>query len=362
MKISNVRVRLAEVHDADGATLAAARQPKTRQVVAVQVEAGGIEGLGVGFLHGGLTAALLSATEELAGQLPGADAARPEAIAAQLMRHVYKLEDVGLFRVGLSAIDMACWDIIGKAAGLPLWKLLGGARSSIPAYSSGQLHRGLTDEVLAESAAKIAADGFRHAKLHLALPGGHDPAREVARARIAREALGPDVRLQVDANELWSVHEAVDTGHQLQEAGIRLSILEDPVRYTDFAGLARVTDALAAPVMAGESNWGVAPFEHMIRHRSVDILMVDIMQAGGFTAWRKIAAMAEGANLPVVSHLLPELQAHAVAAVPNGLICEYKEWLWPLFDGLPEFRDGCFHLSERPGHGLGLSPEFRDLF
>jgi L-alanine-DL-glutamate epimerase-like enolase superfamily enzyme len=158
------------------------------------------------------------------------------------------------------------------------------------------------------------------------------------------------------------VHAAVDIGRQLQDAGVWLSILEDPADHNDHDGLAHITRMLSTPIMAGESNWGVAPFAHMIRQRSVDILMVDLLHVGGYTAGRKIAAMAEGANMPLVSHLLPEFSAHLIAGIPNGLICEHKEWMWPLFDGLPDLKDGAVHLSARPGHGLSLAPDFKDIF
>ena len=88
----------------------------------------------------------------------------------------------------------------------------------------------------------------------------------------------------------------------------------------------------------------------------------DLLQVGGYTAARKVAAMAEGANFPIVTHLLPEYSVHLGAGVPNGLICEHKEWLWPLFDGLPVLKDGEAFLSERPGQGLALAPAYRDIF
>jgi L-alanine-DL-glutamate epimerase-like enolase superfamily enzyme len=119
--------------------------------------------------------------------------------------------------------------------------------------------------------------------------------------------------------------------------------------------MARIAAALTTPVMAGESNCGVAPFRVMLQACSADILMVDVLMAGGITPWLKIAGMAEAFNVPVVSHILPEIQAHLVAAVPNGLLAEYKSWIWELFDEVPGFERGEFVLSDRPGLGLSYS-------
>ncbi len=363
MKIASVRVACAQVTDEDRLALEGARKPTTRDVVVVQIATeGGPEGLAAGFLFGGMTNALHAATEELAALLVGMDAARIEDVHGKLIAYVDKLRHVGIFRIALSLFDIALWDIAGKAQGQPLWKVFGGAKDRMPVYASGQMDRSLTDDMLARSARHVADTGFRHAKLHLGLPDGSDPAREVARAQLAQAALGDAVQLQADVNDRWAVHRAVDIGHRLQDAGVRLSILEDPIDHTDHDGLAHVTRSLTTPVMAGESNWGVAAFNHMIRKRAVDILMVDLLQVGGYTAARKVCAMAEGANMPIVTHLLPEYSVHLGAGIPNGLICEHKEWLWPLFDGLPELSGGEIVLSDRPGHGLSLAPAYRDLF
>lgn len=363
MKIKSVRVAAVQVTDEDRLAFEPVRKPTTRDVVVVMIETdSGLDGIGAGFLFGGLFTSLHAAVDELGQLLVGDDPMRPEAIHAKLIAYVDKLRHVGIFRVALSVLDIALWDIAGKAAGEPLWKLFGGRTDNMPAYASGLMDRTLSDDMLQRSAAHVAEKGFRHAKLHLGLPDGSDPDREVRRAVLARDALAPDIQLQVDANDRWHVHQAVDIARRIEDAGVRLSILEDPVDHTDHDGLAHVTRMLSTPVMAGESNWGVAPYQYMIRQRSVDILMVDFIHVGGYTAARKIAAMAEGANMPVVSHLLPEFSVHLIAGIPNGLICEHKEWMWPLFDGLPELKDGNLHLSGRPGHGLSLAPAFRDIF
>ena len=360
MRIAAIRVRTVAVPDEDLFAGAPERQPKVRPIVTLRVQTdAGVEGIGIAFTFGGLTRALATVVEELAELTIGEDAARIEDIAAKLQRHAATLATSGMFLTALSAIDCALWDIRGKVAGLPLWKLLGGLRRRVPSYASGHLHRAVADADLAGAAERALAHGFRHIKLHLGLDGDTSPTREVERARLVRAAIGPHVNLMCDVNERWSAGSAIDIGRRLE--GIGLFWLEDPIRGDDYAGLARVSAALATPVMAGENAWGLTPFRLMLEARSVDIVMIDIMHVGGVTAWMKIAAMAEAFNVPVVSHIMPEFQAALVAAIPNGLIAEYKAWSWRLFDGVPDFVEGDFVLSDRPGHGLSFSREFARL-
>jgi L-talarate/galactarate dehydratase len=313
----------------------------------------GVSGLGFAFTLGGLNAGLLAVLEELAELVVGEDPTRIEAILLKLRKAAGAAADTGLFLLAQAAIDTALWDIRGKMAGLPLWRLAGGYRSAVPAYSSGSISRELTDHDAVLAAERIATLGFGWAKMHLALPGPTIPEREVERATMVRKALGKSIRLGCDVNARWRVDEAIDIGKRLEDVG--LAWLEDPARHDDYAGMAEIRLALATPIMAGESNWGVAPFRQMIASRSVDILMIDVMTVGGITAWLKVASMAEAFNLPVVSHLLPELQVHLVAGVPNGLLAEHKTWIWRLFEEVPAFDRGHFVLPERPGNGLTLS-------
>ncbi len=122
--------------------------------------------------------------------------------------------------------------------------------------------------------------------------------------------------------------------------------------HDDYAGIARVNAALATPICGGELVYGIVPFRHMIEARAVDYVMIDLIRAGGITPWMKIAGMAEAFNLPVVSHVIPEIHAHLVAAVPNGLTVEYMGWMLKLFDGTAALENSELVMSDRPGLGL----------
>ena len=162
-------------------------------------------------------------------------------------------------------------------------------------------------------------------KTQLALPGRHQPrASKSSASASCANAIGPKIDLMCDINQRWDVRQAISIGSRVEEYG--LFWLEDVVAHDDYPGLARVAAALATPIAGGEYVYGLVPFRHMLEARSVDIVMIDVLRAGGITQWMKIAGMAEAFNLPVVNHLCPEISVHLVAAIPHGLTVEYMPW------------------------------------
>jgi len=312
----------------------------------------GIEGLGVSYFGGALTRTLRRAIDELGALAIGLDPLRVEAVAKKLGDAAASAGPAGILTMALSAIDVALWDLKGKALGLPLWKLLGGGRDRIATYASGALRRGLKLEEAVIAAGRLRDKGHRQAKMQLGLPGVTSPAREVEQARLIRAAVGPDMDLMCDINQRWRPEQAIDIGRRVEDAGIGLYWLEDVTQHDDYAGLARVAAALATPVAGGEYLWGIVPFRHMLEARSVDIVMIDQVRAGGITPWLKIAGMAEAFNIPVVSHGVPEIHVHLVGAVPNGLTVEYMPRLFPLWEAVPQPQAGELAMPTAPGLGL----------
>jgi len=192
--------------------------------------------------------------------------------------------------------------------------------------------------------------GFRQMKMQCGAES--TAAREVDRVRVMRESVGEDVDLMCDINQLWRVEQAVDIGRRLEP--YHLFWLEDPTTHDDYAGLARVADALATPIAAGEYVYGIAPFRQLLEHRSVDIAMIDLLRVGGVSQWMKVAGMAEAFNLPVVSHLIPEIHVHLIAAIPNGLTVEYMPWSLRLWEETPALENGMLAVPARPGLGLSF--------
>jgi L-alanine-DL-glutamate epimerase-like enolase superfamily enzyme len=130
--------------------------------------------------------------------------------------------------------------------------------------------------------------------------------------------------------------------------------LEDPTAHDDYPGLARIADNLTTPIAAGEYHYGIVPFRHLVEARSIDIVMVDLLRVGGITQWMKVAGLAEAFNLPIVSHLVPEIHVHLVAAAPNGLTVEYMPWSLRLFEQTPAIEDGQLMVPNEPGLGLAF--------
>ncbi|MGQ4808351.1 L-talarate/galactarate dehydratase [Candidatus Entotheonellaceae bacterium PAL068K] len=308
----------------------------------------GLEGIGITFFGGPLTAALREAADALGALVIGDNPLRIEAIVAKLRQAASGAGPAGVFTLALSAIDMALWDIKGKALGQPLCTLLGGYRDRVPTYASGALMRPHPMHYLAEAGPRLVGMGFKQMKTQL----GAEPTggREVERIRVLRNAIGDDIDLMCDINQLWDVNQAIEIGRRIEP--YHLFWLEDVVAHDDFQGLARVADALTTPIAAGEYHYGIRPFRHMLEARSIDIVMIDLVRVGGITQWMKVAGMAEAFNVPVVSHLIPEVHVHLVAAIPHGLTVEYMPWTLRLFEETPAIEDGQIVVPRKPGLGL----------
>ncbi|MBI4193660.1 MAG: mandelate racemase/muconate lactonizing enzyme family protein [Betaproteobacteria bacterium] len=351
MKISQVHSQIVRLPVDEPLGGGPAPPGATRDFVVLRVGTDqGVEGLGVTFFGGALTGALKAAVDALGALAVGQDPLRIETIVDKLRAAAVSCGPGGIFTLALSAIDIALWDIKGKVLNLPVARLAGGYRERVPTYASGALMRTFPLEHVVKAGPRLVEKGFRQMKTQLALPAPTNPGIEVERMRLIREAIGPEIDLMCDINQRWDVRQAISIGRRVEEH--HLFWLEDVVAHDDYPGLASVAAALATPIAAGEYVYGAVPFRHMLEARSVDIVMIDWVRAGGITQWLKIAGMAEAFNLPVVSHLLPEIHVHLVSAIPNGLTVEYMPWASRLFVQGPALEDGMLIVPERPGLGL----------
>ena len=351
MKISKIQTHIIRVPVDEPLAGGPAVPGATREFVTLRVGTdAGIEGIGYTFFGAALTGALRQAVDALGELAIGEDPLRTEAVATKLRTAAAGSGPGGILTLALSAIDIALWDIRGKSLNLPLWRMIGGHRERVPTYASGALMRTFPLEHLVKAGPRLVEKGFRQMKTQLALPGDTSPQLEVERIRRMREAIGPDIDLMCDINQRWRVEQAIDIGSRIED--VRLFWLEDVTTADDYQGLARVTDALVTPVCGGEYLYGPAPFRQMMEARSVDIVMIDLMRAGGITQWLKIAGMAEAYNLPVVSHLVPEIHVHLIAAIPNGLTVEYMPWTFRIFEEVPVPERGELVVPKKPGLGL----------
>ena len=349
MKITHVTTRALRTPADNPLVVGLPAPTDTREFVTLELGTDqGAVGLGLTFFGGALTPALKTAVEELARLTVGEDPTQVEAITAKLRRAAGSSGPGGIFTLALSAVDIACWDLKGKAMGQSVCALLGGLRERVATYASGALMRPHPVDYLAKAGPRLRDMGFRQMKMQC----GSEPtvAASVERVRVMRESIGPDIDLMCDINQLWSVNQAIEVGRRIEP--YHLFWLEDPTTHDDYPGLARIADALTTPIAAGEYHYGIVPFRHLLEARSIDIVMIDLLRVGGITQWMKVAGMAEAFNLPVVSHLVPEIHVHLVAAVPNGLTVEYMPWTLRLYEETPPIEGGQLMVPKRPGLGL----------
>jgi len=325
----------------------------TTPVVIAQVRTDtGLEGVGYTLtLNPEFTRSLATMVEELGELLIGHDPHRTEDLFRRMLYPSNWVGPGGLLNIAAAALDIAIWDLKGKDLDQPLWRLLGGASDRARVYDSNALLSMDIDE-LQQAAADSVKRGYTAMKLRPGLDR-HGPIRDVvARVRAVREAIGFDIDLMYDVNQTWTPARCIQVGRALEDQ--ELYWIEDPTLMHDIAGQADVAASLATPICSGEYHYDAPPLLRLLNERAVDYLMVDLLRQGGITQFRKVAAMAEVFGVQVSSHIIPEVYAHCIAAIPNGLIVEGMPWTEMLFTGVPELVAGDLVLSERPGHGLEL--------
>lgn len=289
---------------------------------------------------------LLAMLEALLERTVGRDPMDIEAVNRDLMA-LGEGVLAGAVNRAVSVIDMALWDIRGKALGQPVYKLLGAANDRADVYAGWKLWWNYDLDTLGKHAAEMVKLGFKAMKFRLG--GVTNPTQCAERARVMREAAGRDVDLMADANQSWDVSQSIAIGRALEP--YRLYWLEDPVHHEDFSGLAKVAAELDTPVATGESYHSLGPFRHLLEARAVDRLIVDL-DVGGLTQWVKVANLAQAYRVSVAGHTCCEVLVHAVCAVPNGSYVEYIPWAFPLWKDVPELVNGKLVAPNRPGLGI----------
>ncbi|OZI66229.1 mandelate racemase/muconate lactonizing enzyme family protein [Bordetella genomosp. 11] len=298
------------------------------------------------------TGVLRAMVDELADLVIGRDAGHIAGFWARAWKDINFFGHKGLPVMGISAIDGALWDIAGKAANMPLYRLLGGARDRMPAYHSGGLWLDRDIDALAREAQDMVAQGFKAVKMRLGMP---DPRQDAERVRAVRQAIGPGIRLMADANQGLNEAQAIRLGRMLEEYD--LTWFEEPLPAWDLEGVARVAAALDTPIASGETEYTRYGFRGMLTLRSADVLMPDLQRSGGVSEFMRIGHMAESYDVPVSSHLFPETSIQVLGALANAIYLEYMPWFSSLYRERLEFVDGDAVVPERPGWGFTLDPQ-----
>jgi L-alanine-DL-glutamate epimerase-like enolase superfamily enzyme len=275
--------------------------------------------------------------DELAPEVIGEDPFLVRRIRDKLWRLTDYHGTTGLALLGISAIDVALWDLMGHALRQPVWRLLGAARDRMPAYAMvGWLN--YTVEELKPIAEKAMEQGFSGVKMKVGCPTLDE---DVARIQAVRSVVGKETKLMVDANQVFSVQEALIRGRVYQELGCFW--FEEPVRADDHVGLAELAARLDIRIASGENDFGLRQFRDLFERRAVDVVQPDLRRAGGATECLDIGAMANAFDVAYASHGGgPHL--HLLAAMPNAIFMESGY----LPDGA-KLVDGCIPLPEEPG-------------
>jgi L-alanine-DL-glutamate epimerase-like enolase superfamily enzyme len=317
----------------------------------VLVEASAAGRTGIGFTYAAAASAHLI-RDQLAEAVQGCDALDVPAAWEVMVRAVRNLGRPGVASTAIAAVDAALWDLKGRLLDLSLISLLGAVRESIPVYGSGGFTSYSIDQ-LREQLGGWAADGIRRVKMKI----GRDPRADPERVRAAREAIGPDAELFVDANGACTRKQALALAERLSEHGV--TWLEEPVSSDDLEGLRLLRDRAPAgmDIAAGEYGYDLFYFRRMLEAGAVDVLQADATRCAGITEFLRAGALCAAWNLLLSAHTAPSIHAHPCCALAPAVHVEYfhdhARIERMLFDGALLPRDGNF-FPDRSRPGLGL--------
>jgi len=332
----------------------ALQYPHHKLVVAQISTDEGIKGLGysLSFNGGGAEAVLAYLDTRLKPALIGEDPLYVERLWEKMFRVDMGVRKQGTAGYALSALDIGLWDIVGKSAKLPLYKIWGAVNDRIPAYGSGGWSKYSTAELIAE-AEKYAALGCKYYKMKI---HHADPAVNASRVAAVKKALGPGVRMMVDVNQNRDVLGNERQARLLEEYD--LLWYEEPVLADDYDGYAEVASKIRIPIAGGENHYTRWEFKQLFDRKAVQYAMPDVCRANGFSETLRIGKLAAANGVALSPHLIHEVAIHVVGALSNGFLVEFMDWAPPdLFVELPECKDGAIRIPDRPGHGMELTPK-----
>ncbi|WP_172652424.1 enolase C-terminal domain-like protein [Rhodococcus opacus] len=323
-------------------------------MVLAQVSAGGQVGTGWTYAP---PAAAAVVTGILADLITGEDPTAVPGLHAAMAAAVRNAGRPGIAGCALSAVDIALWDLKARLLAVPLHRLLGAARDTVPIYGSGGFttyHRHQLETQLSEW---VQEQSIPRVKIKIGEAWGTRTDRDLDRIRQARHVIGDDTELYVDANGAYGRKQAIRMAADAADANVVW--FEEPVSSDDLDGLREIRQVVRPDVAAGEYGYDLPYFERMCAAGAVDCLQADVTRCGGITDWLRVAAVAAAHNLEVSGHCAPHAHAHAAAAIPN---LRHLEWFHDHVRIEQRFFDGAFNPAggalrpdpHAPGHGLAL--------
>ena len=324
----------------------------------------GVEGFGLATSYTDITPLVNVVKGGLSDEILGMDALSPEGLYEKLFGLTFSRKAAenswgreALIRIS-SAVDIACWDIMGKMANLPLYRLFGGYRNKVPCYVTCAYYRdGKDNAELRDEIQMLVEQGHKGFKGKV---GGLSLNEDIARMEIVREIIGPDKDLMIDVNRAWDLKTAIEGARLLEP--LQPVWLEEPVRWTDDRReLKLLSQQTNIPLSGGESEVTSYGCRAMIEEQAIQILQFDCTMFGGFTEGRKLAALCELNHVDVAPHHDCFIHAPLVAGTPAGRIVESftdpeRDPLQAeLYENPPQIDNGWLTLNEAPGLGLTLS-------
>ncbi|HET9172363.1 MAG TPA: enolase C-terminal domain-like protein [Actinospica sp.] len=317
--------------------------------------------VGIGWTYGAPACAGI-VEDTLAEVVRGRDAMDVPGAFDAMVKAVRNIGRPGVAGYAISAVDIALWDLKARLLDLPLHKLLGAVRTSVPIYGSGGFTTYDENELVDQVMHWVDGQGIGRVKIKIGESWGANPERDLARIHLVRNRIKDDAELYVDANGAYTRKQAIRLYLRAIEEDVRW--FEEPVSSDDLDGLREVRDAVPADVAAGEYGYDLAYFERMCAAGAVDCIQADVSRCGGITEWQRVAAVAAAHGLQISGHCAPHLHAHVAAATPN---LRHLEWFHDhvriesrFFDGALDPAGGSITPSaDAPGHGL--TPRTSDM-
>ncbi len=321
-------------------------------VVLVTATAGGVPGIGWTYAA---AAAKSVVADVLAQAVLGRSAFDVAGASEAMTRAVRNIGRGGVAATAISAVDVALWDLKARLLGVPVADLLGRVREHVPAYGSGGFTSYDERQTREQLSAWVDRDHIPRVKIKIGESWGSREDRDLARVALARDVIGPDTELYVDANGGYTTGQAVRVAHQMADYGV--TWFEEPVSSQDLTGLASVRSQVLPDVAAGEYSWSLADSARLIDAGAVDCLQLDLTRCGGITEFARGAALAAAHSMQISAHCAPTLHAHVGTATANLRHVEYfhdhQRIERLLFDGALDAHGGV--LTPDPGRpGLGV--------
>ena len=321
--------------------------PTPLSVLLIQLDTdAGVSGLGFGCFAEGGRSLVAAIEDDLTPLVVGENALNHERLWAKSRT----LESAAA-RQAYAAVDLALWDLKAKAAGLPLWRMLGGVRESAKCFTAETAMPGLTTDEIINRARSAKDQGISGLRVNLP---GIDPKAESDLLVAVHDSVGEDVWYAVTIERPYDYETALPMGRFIEEE-IGADWLEDPLADDDLAGYARLGSRIDTPLATGGRFTSPAQFLRLLESGATTILRPDVIRLGGLTPWLKVAALAELHRRPIVPHLLPEVAVHLACGLPGVQAVEYVAWLAPIFVEPLRIENGNVIPPLKPGLGLELN-------